>query len=202
MKKKILAAILAAAMTIALTACGGAGQGKEEVEITWAGPIELCERDGTILHSRAALEVIEIGMERIEAEKLLGKLLDDSLGFEYPGVVVHYTIKGTDLVERWLRGEITEEEMDMLNVIGSITITDRTYMTARGVRIGDSVEKVRKAYGEPSSYDSPNPDLKSTARFQYFTYYGDRSAGNDLTLWFTFDETGTVTDIHISIFID
>lgn len=94
------------------------------------------------LYDRENKVKIMFGMKRSEVEALLGEPIDENElihTFEYPGIEVHYK---DDKVNGLLIRDNTSE--------------NERFITPRGIKFGDQIEKVLSAYGNGLQEESPD----------------------------------------------
>ena len=143
MKKKVLAVLVAGCM-LALCACGGkkieGGEGNKteaSAQASATGGYTFTSNGATIVIDAAAADTIaKLGtpIEQYEAPSCAFGDLDKV--WTYSGFRVDtYQIDGVDY---------------FLDVV----FTDDSVATAEGVRVGDSLDAVKSAYGEPTTVDS------------------------------------------------
>jgi hypothetical protein len=118
-------AVLFIVLSILLAACGAAPSNLKESDLSFAldGKSYALKTDAQPL-----LDALGSGYALIEAPSCLYQGNDKT--FEYESIVI-YTIP-----------------VDGKDIIDEIDLTGGSYETSRGIKIGDTLEDIRKAYGE------------------------------------------------------
>lgn len=191
-KKRILAALIAAAMAVGMTGCGGSSK---EAEPLTTEDIALLDKDGEV--------VLEYRMTREEAESILGIPNSETEG------IIGYTLNSANYGETAI--DYTDEEEYRLApvdpvgaykmaTIAHIQTSNPEYTTARGVSVGDSADDVVSAYGTPVDFmgDPIEGDaLKETINSddEWLSY---QTETEDLIISVTFyREEGKVSSIYM-----
>lgn len=138
MKKRILAAILAAAMTIALVACG------EQAGETPASTIApLTEADLSFIFVETGNTAIAIGMTAEQIEKNFGVTMEGLRNWTGDAVRVAFENSSS-----------TPESPQSTFVHAQLVGASDKLTTPRGIKVGDTMDAVISAYGEPTVIDT------------------------------------------------
>ena len=140
--KKIIVMVIAVLAAVALCACGG------EKQITGdggqAGQTEVKAAGGYLFETNGTK--IEIDSEMSKIEDALGEPISY---FESESCA----IGDLDKVFTYSGFRIDTYQFDGIDYISDVIFTDDTITTPEGAAIGDSVDKVKEIYGEPTSED-------------------------------------------------
>lgn len=129
MKKRIVAAILAAAMALALVACGG--------------PQPLTEEDLSFIFVETGNTAIAIGMTAEQIEKNFGVTMEGLRNWTGDSVFVAF--EGSSL---------TPESPQSVFTHAQLRGASDKLTTPRGIKVGDTMDKVIATYGEPDLIDA------------------------------------------------
>lgn len=141
MKKRIIAAILAAAMTLSLAACGGQAGETEQKTIA-----PLTQADLSFIFVETGNTAIAIGMTAEQIEKNFGVTLEGLRNWTGDAVSVIF-------------GNSTNypfaDSPQAVFTNASLTGASDKLTTPRGIKVGDTWEDVIAAYGEPTVIHHP-----------------------------------------------
>ncbi len=140
MKKKVLAVILAC-MVFALCACGGKTITKDE---NTSGSSQSAS-GGYVFTSNGTQIVIDAA-----AKETLDKLGTPIETYEAPSCA----FGDMDKVWTYSGFRIDTYQLDGVDYFLDVIFTDDSVATAEGVRVGDTVDTMKQAYGEPTVMDS------------------------------------------------
>lgn len=175
MKKRIIAAILAAAMALALTACGGTAGKTEQKPIA-----PLTEADLSFIFVETGNTAIAIGMT--------GAQIEENFGVTMEGLQ-NWT--GDD-IDIFCLPSLSEEGESTLVHAGINGVSDKL-MTPRGIVVGDTMDDVIAAYGEPSETDVTYNRARRTSS-ERMIY---KREGIEARLTFEVSREGVVEAIYI-----
>lgn len=141
--KKIIVLMIAVAAVISLCACGG------EKQITGDGG-----NGGNTASGGAGGYMYETGNVKLEIDSEMSQY-EDALGepisyFESESCA----IGDLDKVYTYHGFRIDTYQFDGVDYISDVIFTDDTVSTPEGASIGDSVDKIKEIYGEPTSQDN------------------------------------------------
>ena len=162
MHKKMLAALLAAAVALGATGCGGGTDSSSTASSTPQVSVSIRAPEKYETEVCIGDDLIWPGMSRDAAEKILGEpvsenTIDGKISVEYSSVTLEYSVPaGTSG---------TEDTVFNASIINRITVngTDEgpEVSSARGVKIGDTRSNVRTAYAQDVGYTSKGQEKDS-----------------------------------------
>lgn len=165
MNKKLISALMAAAMLTGLTACGGDSQQQTQTtaapSTTTAAAAATTAAGSSEAQTTAAAAPVSGGVKytytsgsteiaiNAEADAIKAALGEPQKTFEAPscafdGTSYTYTYAGFQV-------ETYPDPTDKKNKVYAVTLTDNTVQTAEGCKVGDTAEDVKKVCGEPTS---------------------------------------------------
>ena len=193
MKRKILVTILSLIMCLSIVACG-----KQEttattesvtatVESTQAEPTETVEPTET--ESTEEIETTETVEETIENIEEIESTESTEDILKAAEITKGEPLSEKDLAFSFLGYSTYNEYVEARNVYGAYIVADNAVMitsgdfkddgdviesTVRGIKLGDSIDKVFELYGQADKYDRcikqyfAHDDLKDTDEYTYF----------------------------------
>lgn len=173
MKKKIFAAILAAAMTISLVGCGGVTEKKPSTILP------LTEADLAFVFIETGNTAIALGMTIEEIEQNFGVTLEGIKNWTGDAVDIFYS-------------PVLSEGKKATFIRAGITGASDKLMTSRGIVVGDTMDDVIAVYGEPSE-----TDYTYSVRREYTERLIYEREGLPARLTFEVSSEGIVTAIYI-----
>ena len=196
MKRKILVTILSLIMGLSIVACG-----KQEttattesvtatVESTQAETTESTEENTEKVESTEIVENTTENTEEIETTEEATESTDDTEDvLEATDIKKGEPLSEKDLAFSFLGYDTYNEYVEAGNVYGAYIVADNAVMitsgdfkddgdviesTVRGIKLGDSIDKVFELYGQADKYNRcikqyfAHDDLKDTDEYTYF----------------------------------
>ncbi|MCQ2515562.1 MAG: hypothetical protein MJ094_01705 [Saccharofermentans sp.] len=154
MKRKILAAVLAASMCMGMAACAKEEEDTAPVVISGGEAVATTVAEGDEAVSEAEVSSssdayyvryngMEIHMNQ-PSDEVISALGDDYSYFEAPSCAY----EGMDRIYTYSSIAVYCYTMDGVDYISSVQLRDDTVATVEGIRVGDSSDSVYATYGE------------------------------------------------------
>lgn len=192
MHKKILAVLLAVAVELGTTGCGGGADSASTASNTPQVSVSIRAPEKYETEVCIGEDLIWPGMSRDVAEKILGdpvsqNTIDGKISVEYASATLEYSVPAGTAG--------TEDTIFNASIVSKITVNgtdeETEVSSARGVKIGDRQSNVRTAYAQDVGYTSNGQekdsyDIGNIGRIIF--YYDEDSTVDSYTVYNTVQE--------------